>query len=54
MDLPGIESRHPGLKYDGLLGDVAPADWVGEIDQVLVQGTRICVRSRCFTAQAAR
>ena len=38
---PGIESRHPGLKYDGLLGDVAPADWVGEIDQVLVQGTRI-------------
>ncbi len=38
---PGVESRSPGLKYDGLLGDVAPADWVGEIDQVLVQGTRI-------------
>ncbi len=38
---PGIERRHPGLKYDGLLDDVAPADWAGEIDQALVQGTRI-------------
>jgi hypothetical protein len=38
---PGVERRHPGLKYDGLLGDVAPVDWAGEIDQVLVQGTRI-------------
>ncbi|MGH8042496.1 MAG: DUF4336 domain-containing protein [Rudaea sp.] len=38
---PGIEHRRPGLKYDGLLGDVAPVDWAGEIDQVLVQGTRI-------------
>ena len=38
---PGVESRSPGLKYDGFLGDVAPADWVDEIDQVLVQGSRI-------------
>ncbi len=38
---PGVESRSPGLKYDGLLGDVAPAEWVDEIDQVLVKGTRI-------------
>jgi len=37
---PGIERRRPGLKYDGVLGDAAPADWIGEIDQVLVQGTR--------------
>jgi hypothetical protein len=37
---PGIEHRRPGLKYDGVLGDVAPADWAREIDQVLVQGTR--------------
>jgi hypothetical protein len=37
----GVERRHPGLKYDGLLGDVAPADWAEEIDQTLVQGTRI-------------
>ena len=38
---PGIESKCPGLKFDGLLGDVAPADWADEIDQVLMQGTRI-------------
>lgn len=38
---PGVESRHPGLRYDGVLGDEPPADWDSEIDQVLVQGTRI-------------
>lgn len=38
---PGVEHRQPGLAFDGLLGDVAPADWAAEIDQVLVQGTRI-------------
>ena len=38
---PGIERKRSGLKYDGRLGDVAPVDWAGEIDQVLVQGTHI-------------
>ncbi|MEO7382844.1 MAG: DUF4336 domain-containing protein [Paracoccaceae bacterium] len=38
---PGVERRSPGLKYDAILGDEAPADWAGEIDQTLVQGTRI-------------
>jgi hypothetical protein len=38
---PGVERRRPRLEYDGRLGDVAPPDWSGEIDQVLVQGTRI-------------
>ncbi len=38
---PGVEKRAPDLRYDGVLGDVAPAAWLGEIDQVLVQGTRI-------------
>jgi hypothetical protein len=38
---PGVERRSPSLKYDGVLGDVAPAEWLGDIDQVLVQGTRI-------------
>ena len=38
---PGIERKRPDLKYDGILGDLAPANWIGEIDQVLVQGTRI-------------
>ena len=38
---PGVERRDPGLKYDGVLGDEAPVDWAGEIEQVRVQGTRI-------------
>ena len=38
---PGVERRDPDLKYDGVLGDAAPVDWAGEIDQTLVQGTRI-------------
>ena len=38
---PGIERKRPDLTYDGILGDLPPADWVGEIDQVLVQGSRI-------------
>jgi hypothetical protein len=38
---PGVEKRQPGLRYDAVLGDMAPPDWAGEIDQVLVAGTRI-------------
>ncbi|MBS0471044.1 MAG: DUF4336 domain-containing protein [Proteobacteria bacterium] len=38
---PGIETKRLRLKYDGILGDDAPPDWQGEIDQVLVRGTRI-------------
>jgi hypothetical protein len=38
---PGVERRRPALEYDGVLGDAPPADWAGEIDQVLVQGARI-------------
>lgn len=38
---PGIETKRPDLRYDGILGDRAPADWLDEIDQVLVRGTRI-------------
>jgi hypothetical protein len=38
---PGVEKRQLGLKYDAVLGDTAPPDWAGEIDQVLVDGTRI-------------
>lgn len=36
---PGSERRRPGLKYDMFLGDLAPADWAEDIDQVLVKGT---------------
>jgi len=38
---PGIERKSPHLKYDGMLGDVSPVQWRGEIDQVLMRGTRI-------------
>jgi hypothetical protein len=38
---PGIEKKRPDLKYDGVLGDLAPAEWAGEIEQVLLRGTRI-------------
>jgi uncharacterized protein DUF4336 len=35
---PGVERRDRSLKYDCQLGNVPPADWAGEMDQVLVQG----------------
>jgi hypothetical protein len=38
---PGVETRRPDLRYDAVLGDIAPPEWFGEIDQVLVQGTRL-------------
>jgi hypothetical protein len=38
---PGVERRNPRLGYDGVLGDLAPPDWRGEIDQVLIEGTRL-------------
>lgn len=38
---PGIERKAPGLHFDWVLGDRAPAAWVGEMDQVLVRGNRI-------------
>ncbi len=38
---PGVEHRRTCLKYDGVLGDLALADWADEIDQALVQGARI-------------
>ncbi|MBI1358933.1 MAG: DUF4336 domain-containing protein [Alphaproteobacteria bacterium] len=38
---PGVARRDPNLKYDGVLGDVVPSVWAGEIDLALVEGTRI-------------
>ena len=37
---PGTERRNPELRYDQVLGDVAPEEWGVELDHVLVQGTR--------------
>jgi hypothetical protein len=37
---PGIEHKCPELKFDSLLGDTAPDGWRGQLDQVLVRGSR--------------
>lgn len=37
---PGIEYKCPRLRFDFLLGDIAPQAWNGELDQVLVRGSR--------------
>ena len=50
---PGIERKWPDLKYDGILCDLAPPDWMDEIDQVLVQGTRI-IREIAMYHRASR
>ncbi len=38
---PGAERRRPGLSFNHFLSDVAPLEWAGEIDQVLVHGARM-------------
>ncbi len=37
---PGIERKRPDMHFDWLLGDIAPAAWAGQLDQVLVRGNR--------------
>jgi len=36
---PGLARRRPDLTFDGELGDVPPADWEEEIDQVIFRGS---------------
>lgn len=38
---PGTELRNPGLRFTGRLSDQPHPDWAGDIDQVLMQGTRL-------------
>jgi hypothetical protein len=38
---PGVERKHLAIRYDGILRDTPPADWAGELDQIVVRGTRI-------------
>ena len=35
---PGVAEKQPSLRFHELLSDQAPAAWVGELDQHLVQG----------------
>ena len=37
---PGIEGKCPDMRFDSLLGDTAPAAWAGQLEQVLVRGSR--------------
>ncbi len=35
---PGLERKRPDLEYEALLGDEAPEEWRGEVDQVFFRG----------------
>lgn len=35
---PGLEKKRPDLVYEAILGDEAPAEWRGEVDQVFFAG----------------
>jgi hypothetical protein len=50
---PGVEKKRPELRFDALLGDEAPPLWAGELDQVLVQGSRL-IREVAFFHRASR
>lgn len=36
---PGLARRRKGLRFNGELGDTPPAEWAGEVDQVIVHGS---------------
>ncbi|MFC3713464.1 DUF4336 domain-containing protein [Sphingoaurantiacus capsulatus] len=38
---PGLRRKRPDLTFDADLGDVAPAEWAVEVDQVAVRGNLI-------------
>jgi hypothetical protein len=35
---PGLETKRPDLAFAGILGDEAPAEWRGQLDQVFFRG----------------
>lgn len=35
---PGLETKRPDLRYVAILGDEAPAEWRGQVDQVFFRG----------------
>ena len=35
---PGLERKRPDLVFDAVLGDEAPAEWKGQVDQVFFRG----------------
>jgi hypothetical protein len=49
---PGIEKKCPGMRFDRLLDDTAPAAWSGELEQVLVAGSRWITEVAFFHRQS--
>jgi hypothetical protein len=35
---PGLEKKRPDLVFEGILGDEAPAEWKGQVDQTFFRG----------------
>lgn len=35
---PGLEKKRPDLVFEGVLGDEAPAEWKGQVDQLFFRG----------------
>lgn len=35
---PGLETKRPDLQYEAILGDEAPAEWRGEVEQTFFRG----------------
>lgn len=50
---PGVEQRAKDLSFDGVLGDEAPALWLGELSQVFLQGPRV-MREVAFFHHASK
>ncbi|MEJ1990830.1 MAG: DUF4336 domain-containing protein [Maritimibacter sp.] len=50
---PGVEKKQPELQFDGMLGAEMPAEWLGEIDQVFVPGSRV-ISEVVFLHRASR
>ena len=36
---PGLAKKKPAISFDAELGDTAPADWTGDIEQVIFRGS---------------
>ncbi len=49
---PGIEGKCPEMHFDWLLGNIAPAAWAGQLEQVLVRGSRWIAEVAFFHRQS--
>ena len=49
---PGLEKKRPGLHHDAILGDEAPPEWRGLLDQAVMRGNRLMGEVAFFHAPA--